>query len=135
MLFRSGAPNDGRSINVTYRYQSEGITGALSSGGEHWLQLTIDGDVQATRERGLAGPFALRAGTVDAVQRRGGKKYMMHAVVSRSACRSVERRVGARCRLYWSVFRQWSVALLACTVCCGGQRSYFLGWCGASCSR
>ena len=47
----SGAPNDGRSIEVTYRYQAEGITGALSSGGEHWLQLTIDGDVQATRER------------------------------------------------------------------------------------
>ena len=58
----SGAPNDGRSIDVTYRYQAEGITGALSSGGEHWLQLTIDGDVQATRERVLAVPFALRAG-------------------------------------------------------------------------
>jgi hypothetical protein len=60
----SGAPNDGRSIDVTYRYESEGITGALSSGGEHWLQLTIDGDVQATRERVLAVPFALRAGGI-----------------------------------------------------------------------
>ena len=58
----SGAPNDGRSIDVTYSYQAEGITGALSSGGEHWLQLTIDGDVQGTRERVLAVPFALRAG-------------------------------------------------------------------------
>ena len=61
----SGAPNDGRSIDVTYRYQAEGITGALSSGGEHWLQLTIDGDVQATRERVLAVPFALRAGVAN----------------------------------------------------------------------
>ena len=59
----SGAPNDGRSIDVTYRYQAEGITGALSSGGEHWLQLTIDGDVQATRERVLAVPFALTSKT------------------------------------------------------------------------
>jgi hypothetical protein len=81
----SGAPNDGRAIDVTYRYQSEGITGALSSGGEHWLQLTIDGDVQATRERVLAVPFALRAGTVNEVPRRRAKKYIMHAYVNANA--------------------------------------------------
>ncbi|MDG2322289.1 MAG: hypothetical protein P8M08_02105 [Akkermansiaceae bacterium] len=75
----SGAPNDGRSIDVTYRYQAEGITGALSSGGEHWLQLTIDGDVQATRERVLAVPFALKAGTVNVIPKRRAKKHIMHA--------------------------------------------------------
>ena len=56
------APNDSRQVEVTYRYQSEGIMGALSSGSEHWLQLSIDGETQATRERVLAVPFALYAG-------------------------------------------------------------------------
>jgi hypothetical protein len=58
----AGAPNDGRQIEVTYRYGAAGIVGALSSGSGHWLQLTIDGEVQATRERVLAVPFALVAG-------------------------------------------------------------------------
>ena len=58
----AGAPNDGREIQVTYRYGAAGIVGALSSGSGHWLQLTIDGQVQATRERVLAVPFALVAG-------------------------------------------------------------------------
>jgi hypothetical protein len=79
----SGAPNDGRSIDVTYRYESEGIVGALSSGGEHWLQLTIDGDVQATRERVLAVPFALRAGGLTEGARRKGKKiYISYLYIS-----------------------------------------------------
>ena len=72
----SSAPNDGRSIDVIYRYQAEGITGALSSGGEHWLQLTIDGDVQATRERVLAVPFALRAGVTTRLVRKRTTKQI-----------------------------------------------------------
>ena len=58
----AGAPDDGRQIEVTYRYGAAGIVGALSSGSGHWLQLSIDGQVQATRERVLAVPFALYAG-------------------------------------------------------------------------
>ena len=58
----AGAPNDGRQIEVTYRYGATGIVGALSSGSGHWLQLSIDGQIQATRERVLAVPFALYAG-------------------------------------------------------------------------
>ena len=74
----AGAPNDGREIQVTYRYGAAGIVGALSSGSGHWLELSIDGQVQATRERVLAVPFALRAGTVDEVPRRRATKHIMH---------------------------------------------------------
>jgi hypothetical protein len=61
----AGAPDDSRQIEVTYRYGAAGIVGALSSGSGHWLQLSIDGEVQATRERVLAVPFALRAGVAE----------------------------------------------------------------------
>jgi hypothetical protein len=71
----AGAPGDGREIEVTYRYGAAGIVGALSSGSGHWLQLTIDGQIQATRERVLAVPFALRAGSADKVEGSGGEKY------------------------------------------------------------
>ena len=43
----AGAPNDGRQIEVTYRYGAAVIVGALSSGSGHWLELSIDGEVQA----------------------------------------------------------------------------------------
>ena len=69
----AGAPDDGREISVTYRYGAAGIVGALSSGSGHWLQLTIDGDVQATRERVLAVPFALRAGVAESVSTKASK--------------------------------------------------------------
>ena len=40
------------------------ITGALANANQHWLELTIDGNVQATRERILTVPFALQAAAV-----------------------------------------------------------------------
>ncbi|MDC0049303.1 hypothetical protein OAL09_08185 [Verrucomicrobia bacterium] len=71
----AGAPNDSRQIEVTYRYQSEGIIGALSSGSGHWLQLSVDGETQATRERVLAVPFALYAGKLAGEKRIKTKNY------------------------------------------------------------
>ena len=44
--------------------EAASIAGALSGSGEHWLQLSIDGVVQSTRERILAVPFALQAASV-----------------------------------------------------------------------
>ena len=69
------SPNDNRDIKVTYRYEAEGILGALSSGSEHWLQLSIDGETQATRERVLAVPFALRAGVAKRLDSSDTEKH------------------------------------------------------------
>ena len=61
-IYIQGEPPAGTAIEVSFNYEEAGITGALSSGSSHWLELTVDGAVQATRERVLAVPFAQVAG-------------------------------------------------------------------------
>lgn len=56
--YYSGAPTSGSNITATYRYEEGGIVGALSSGAEHWMALSVDGTAQGTRQRVLAVPFA-----------------------------------------------------------------------------
>jgi len=48
----------GRNITASYRYGTSGITGALSSGAEHWMAVSVNGTPQATRQKVLAVPFA-----------------------------------------------------------------------------
>jgi hypothetical protein len=57
----STVPTSGQTISATYRYTTSGIAGALSAGAEHWMAVSVDGVVQATRQRVLAVPFANRA--------------------------------------------------------------------------
>ncbi len=57
----SPAPAAGRTITATYRYGTSGITGALSSGAEHWMAISVDGVTQGTRQRVLAVPFSAYA--------------------------------------------------------------------------
>ncbi len=54
----SSAPTAGQTISATYRYTTSGIAGALGAGAEHWMAVSVDGVVQATRQRVLAVPFA-----------------------------------------------------------------------------
>jgi hypothetical protein len=56
--YYNGAPAAGRTITATYRYGTSGITGALVSGAEHWMAISVDGTTQGTRQRVLAVPFA-----------------------------------------------------------------------------
>lgn len=64
VTYFNGPPAAGRTITATYRYGTTGISGALASATEHWLTLTVDGTPQATRQRVLAVPFAMRADKV-----------------------------------------------------------------------
>ena len=64
-IYIQGAPAAGTAIEVSFNYEEAGITGALSSGSSHWLELTVDGTVQATRERVLAVPFALKSNVAE----------------------------------------------------------------------
>jgi hypothetical protein len=57
----SAAPTAGAAINASYRYGTSGITGALSSGAEHWMAVSVDGGTQGSRQRVLAVPFAVNA--------------------------------------------------------------------------
>ena len=57
----STAAAAGRNITATYRFGTSGITGALGSGAEHWMAVSVDESPQATRQRVLAVPFAVKA--------------------------------------------------------------------------
>jgi hypothetical protein len=59
----SSAPTAGQTISAMYRYTTSGIAGALSAGAEHWMAVSVDGVVQASRQKILAVPFAVTAQT------------------------------------------------------------------------
>ncbi len=58
-------PPVGKTITATYRYTTDGISGALAAGAEQWLELSVGGVVLTPRQRVLAVPFAMRAGLAD----------------------------------------------------------------------
>ena len=60
-IYLTGAPEAGGQISISYTHGTDGITGALSRGGQAWLELTVDGEALSPRERLVAVPFALRA--------------------------------------------------------------------------
>ena len=57
-IYLAGAPAEETEISASYNYNDSGISGALTTGTAHWLELTIDGDTQSPRERVLSVPFA-----------------------------------------------------------------------------
>lgn len=60
-IYLTGPPEAGGQISISYTHGTDGITGALSRGGQAWLELTVDGEALSPRERLVAVPFALRA--------------------------------------------------------------------------
>ena len=54
-------PAEGTKFTATFRYAESGITGALGSAAEHWMEVTIGGEKQEPRQRLVAVPFALTA--------------------------------------------------------------------------
>lgn len=63
VIYYNSAPVSGKTITVTYRDGTGGITEALSAANTHWLELSIDGVAQSPRERVLSVPFAQIAGS------------------------------------------------------------------------
>lgn len=63
-IYLSGAPTSGTEITASYNFTESGLSGALSSGIAHWLELTINGETQTPRERVLSVPFAQVAQTL-----------------------------------------------------------------------
>jgi hypothetical protein len=57
-------PAVGVSFTATYRYNEAGIVGALGTAAEHWMEVTIGGEKQEPRQRLVAVPFALKAGSL-----------------------------------------------------------------------
>lgn len=52
------APPTATEITASYQASDSSIRGALSAADSHWLELTINGEIQAPRERVLSVPFA-----------------------------------------------------------------------------
>ncbi len=59
------APPAGRELTVTYSFLPTGISSALTVGTQHWMSLSVDGSEQGARQRVLAVPFAMKAGTAE----------------------------------------------------------------------
>ena len=57
-------PAAGVKFTATYRYNEAGIVGALGTAAEHWMEVTIGGEKQEPRQRLVAVPFALKAGSL-----------------------------------------------------------------------
>ena len=57
-IFLTGAPEDGQKISIAYDHNSDGVGGALSRGGQAWLELVVGGETLIPRERLVAVPFA-----------------------------------------------------------------------------
>ena len=60
-IYLTGAPEAGGQVSISYDHNSDGVMGALSRGGQAWLELTVDGEALSPRERLVAVPFALKS--------------------------------------------------------------------------
>jgi hypothetical protein len=65
----SSAPAAGTAITATYRYDTSGISGALSGAAEQWMAVSVDGTIPGTRQRVLAVPFAISANSATVAER------------------------------------------------------------------
>ena len=61
VIYYDGAPAAGKTITASYRYTDGSISGALATGSQHWMAISVDGLTQGTRQRVLAVPFALNS--------------------------------------------------------------------------
>jgi len=61
MVYYTSAPAAGTTINATYQTPVAGISGALSSTAQPWLDLVIDGNHQNPRQKILIVPYAFNA--------------------------------------------------------------------------
>lgn len=57
----SSVPAAGTAITATYRYGTSGISGALGGAAEQWIEVSVDGTPQGTRQRVLTVPFAINS--------------------------------------------------------------------------
>jgi hypothetical protein len=64
-IFLTGAPEAGENVSISYDHNSDGVIGALSRGGQAWLEVAVGGETLSPRERLVAVPFALRAGVAN----------------------------------------------------------------------
>lgn len=63
--YYNGPPATGKVLKVTYRSPSAGLTGILTNENDSWLEVAVNGATQSPRQKFLAVPFALRAGSVE----------------------------------------------------------------------
>lgn len=57
----SSAPAAGAAITATYRYGTNGITGALGGAAAHWMAVSVDDVTHGVRQQVLAVPYSISA--------------------------------------------------------------------------
>lgn len=87
------APSSGTVISCSYRYSSIGAIEALSSGGQHWMEISIDGTAETTRQRVLTVPFAFFAAkSALAKEAENAPKAEQQAAVAHALAESNKKR-------------------------------------------
>ncbi|MBG30171.1 MAG: hypothetical protein CMI31_09235 [Opitutae bacterium] len=69
-IYTTTAPSVGTEITITYKYNSTGLTAALSENNQAWLQLSIDGSALLPRQRLVSVPYAQVAHEAETVKNK-----------------------------------------------------------------
>jgi hypothetical protein len=67
-IFLTQAPDSGTEVLISYDHNSDGVMGALSRGGQSWLEITVGGETLSPRERLVAVPFAVNSELASSVK-------------------------------------------------------------------
>jgi hypothetical protein len=60
-IYLTGVPSSGKTLTISYDYNSSGITSALLENNETWMEVVIDAQAFSPRKQLVAIPFALVA--------------------------------------------------------------------------
>jgi len=60
-IFLTQAPDSGTDVSISYDHNSDGVMGALSRGGQSWLEITVGGETLSPRERLVTVPYAVKS--------------------------------------------------------------------------
>lgn len=67
----ASAPASGTEIVASYQASENSILGALQQASNHWLELSVNGGIQSSRERILSVPFAQYSGASSTLNKGG----------------------------------------------------------------
>ena len=83
VLYYNGSPSAGKIVQVTYRSPSAGIVGILSNENPPWLEISVAGITQSSRQKLNSVPFALTSEKASSASTLEGVKRTRSLLLSR----------------------------------------------------
>ena len=83
VLYYNGSPSAGKIVQVTYRSPSAGIVGILSNENPPWLEISVAGITQSSRQKLNSVPFALTSERASLASTLDGVKKTRSLLLSR----------------------------------------------------